>query len=99
MVFAREETRERLAGAGRGRRWVSALVIALAAEIIVSSMFSPAIYANVGLDVPRAVREARQNKHHRSLLRTSCANLMDFLGSVGLLTGPAARVYRRTGLL
>jgi len=99
MVFAREETRERLAGAGRGRRWVSALVIAIAADMIVSSMVGREVYANVGLDVDRAVREARHNEYHRSLLRTSCANLMDFLGSVGLLTPAAARVYRRTGLL
>ncbi|MGW6276242.1 AurF N-oxygenase family protein [Kribbella sp. NPDC055071] len=99
MVFARDETRERLAGAGRVRRWVSALVIALAADVIVSSMVVPEVYANVGLDVDRAVRAARHNKHHRSLLRASCANLMDFLGSMGLLTPAAARVYRRTGLL
>ena len=85
--------------AGRGRRWVSGLVIAIAADMIVSSMVGREVYANVGLDVDRAVREARHNEHHRSLLRTSCANLMDFLGSLGLLTPAASRVYRRTGLL
>jgi hypothetical protein len=99
MVFAREETRERLAGAGRGQRWVSALVIALAADMIVSSMIGREVYANAGLDADRALKDARHNEHHRSLLRTSCVNLMDFLGSVGLLTPAAARVYRRTGLL
>ena len=99
MVFAREETRERLAGAGRGRRWVSALVIALAADMIMSSMVGREVYANAGLDADRALKDARHNEHHRSLLRTSCVNLMDFLGSVGLLTPAAARVYRRTGLL
>jgi len=99
MVFAREETRERLTGAGRGRRWVSALVIALAADMIVSSMVARDVYANAGLDADRALKDARHNEHHRSLLRTSCVNLMDFLGSIGLLTPAAARVYRRTGLL
>ena len=53
---------------------------------------------NAGLDADRAVREARRNEHHRALLRSSCANLMDFLGEVGLLTPAATRVYRRTGL-
>ena len=48
MVFAREETRERLAGAGRGRRWVSALVIALAREHHVPSMVGRDVYANAG---------------------------------------------------
>jgi hypothetical protein len=99
MVFARDETRQRLAGAGRARRWTSALVVAVAADMIVSSMVTRQVYANAGLDVERAVRAARGNEHHRSLLRSSCANLMDFLGDVGLLTAPAARVYRRTGLL
>lgn len=99
MVFARDETRQRLVGAGWVRREVSALVIALAADMIVSSMVTRAVYANAGLDADRAVREARGNEHHRALMRSSCVNLMDFLGEVGLLTGPAARVYRRTGLL
>jgi hypothetical protein len=98
MVFARDETRQRLAGAGGARRWVSALVIAIAADMIVSSMVTRAVYANAGLDPERAVREARANEHHRALLRSSCANLMDFLGEVGLLTPAATRVYRRTGL-
>jgi para-aminobenzoate N-oxygenase AurF len=98
MVFARDETRQRLAGAGRARRWVSALVIAIAADMIVSSMVTRAVYANAGLDADRALREARANEHHRALLRSSCANLMDFLGEVGLLTPAATRVYRRTGL-
>ncbi len=99
MVFAREETRDRIAGAGLVRRQVSALVIALAADMIVSSMVSPAVYRNAGLDVGKAVTMARRNEHHRSLLRSSCANLMDFLAEVGLLTPAARRVYRRTGLL
>ncbi|ADB34206.1 hypothetical protein Kfla_5191 [Kribbella flavida DSM 17836] len=99
MVFAREETRQRIAGTGRAARWTSALVIALAADMIVSSMVGREVYANAGLDADRAVREARSNEHHRALLRSSCANLMDFLGEVGLLTAAAARVYRRTGLL
>jgi hypothetical protein len=99
MVFAREETRARLVDAGRTHRWTSALVIALAADMIVGSMVSPEVYRNAGLDVDRAVRLARRNEHHRSLLRSSCANLMDFLGEVGLLTPAARRVYRRTGLL
>ncbi|GAA0926563.1 diiron oxygenase [Kribbella koreensis] len=98
MVFARDETRQRLAGSGAARRWVSALVIAIAADMIVSSMVTRAVYANAGLDPERALREARANEHHRSLLRSSCANLMDFLGEVGLLTPAATRVYRRTGL-
>jgi hypothetical protein len=99
MMFARDETREALAGAGRARRWTSALVVSIAASVIVNAMVNPAVYKNVGLEVERAVREAAANEHHRALLRSSCAGLMEFLGSAGLLTGAAVRVYRRVGLI
>lgn len=99
MMFARDETRAALVGAGRARRWTSALVIAIAASVIVRAMVNPAVYANVGLDAGRAVREAAGNEHHRALMRSSCSGLMEFLGSAGLLTGPAVRIYRRVGLI
>jgi hypothetical protein len=99
MMFARDETREALAGAGRARRWTSALVVSIAASVIVNAMVNPAVYKNVGLEVERAVREAAANEHHRALLRSSCAGLMEFLGSAGLLSGAAVRVYRRVGLI
>ncbi|TDU83739.1 para-aminobenzoate N-oxygenase AurF [Kribbella voronezhensis] len=99
MMFARDETRQALAGAGRARRWTSALVISIAASVIVNAMVNPAVYANAGLNSARALREAAGNEHHRALLRSSCAGLMEFLGSTGLLTGPAVRVYRRVGLI
>ncbi|MEQ3554058.1 diiron oxygenase [Pseudonocardia nematodicida] len=99
MAFARDETRERLAGAGRLRRGVDAVVVAAAAYMIVTSMWSPQVYANAGLDTRRAVREARANEHHKALLRSSCAGLMEFLGSCGLLTRPALWFYRRANLI
>ena len=99
MAFARDETRERLRAAGPVRRRVSALVVAIAAYAIVTSMWNPAVYENAGLDRDRALREARHNKHFQSMLRSSCAGLMEFLDSCGMLTKPAVRVYRKAGLL
>ena len=99
MRFAREETRDRLAGVGRARRAVQALVVAFAAFFIVTSMWNPAVYANAGLDPKRARREARANEHHRAMLRSSCAGLMEFLDSVGLLTAPARALYRAAHIL
>ena len=99
MAFARDETRERLRAAGPLRRRTSALVVAIAAYAIVKSMWNPAVYENAGLDRDRALREARDNKHFQSMLRSSCAGLMEFLDSCGLLTKPAVRVYRQAGLL
>ncbi|RJQ87685.1 AurF N-oxygenase family protein [Amycolatopsis panacis] len=99
MKFAREETRERLEGAGRLRRQYNALVVSIASYFIVSSMVNPAVYANAGLDMRRAVREAKANEHHKSMMRTSCAGLMEFLASCGLLTRAATVFYKRANLI
>ncbi|MFF5932263.1 diiron oxygenase [Streptomyces sp. NPDC012508] len=99
MKFAREETRRRLRGASRARRHFHALVIAIASYVIVTSMVGRKVYESAGLDVERAVREARANEHHKSLMRSSCAGLMEFLSSAGLLTRPALAFYRRAHLI
>ncbi|MDT9687117.1 diiron oxygenase [Streptomyces sp. P9(2023)] len=99
MKFAREETRRRLRGASRARRGFHALVIAIASYVIVTSMVNRKVYESAGLDVERAVREAKANEHHKSLMRSSCAGLMDFLASAGLLTRPALVFYRRAHLI
>jgi hypothetical protein len=99
MKFAREETKERLRGAGRLRRQVNALVVSIAAYHIVTSMWNDKVYANAGLDEKRALREAKANEHHKSMLRSSCAGLMEFLDSCGLLTRPAMHFYKRANLI
>lgn len=99
MKFARQEIREHMRDKSRLRRGFSALVIAIVAEVIVSNMVSPKVYANVGLDVDRAKAEVRANEHRKAMLRTSSAHLMDFLAEAGLLTRPAMAVYRRVHML
>ncbi|GAA1957695.1 diiron oxygenase [Amycolatopsis minnesotensis] len=99
MKFAREETKERLAGAGWLRKQINALVVSIASYAIVTSMVNRSVYANAGLDKKRALREAKRNEHHKSMLRSSCAGLMEFLDSVGLLTKVSARVYKRANLI
>ena len=99
MKFARDETRKRLAGAGLIRRKIHALVIAIAAYVIVTSMVNKKVYANAGLDGERAIREAKANEHHKSMMRSSCSGLMEFLASTGLLTKPALVFYKRAHLI
>ncbi|MBT3149406.1 diiron oxygenase [Streptomyces sp. CHD11] len=99
MQFARDETRRHLARAGRLRRRVHAVLIAVAAYVIVTSMVNRKVYANAGLDEERALREARTNEHHKSMMRASCSGLMEFLASVGLLTRPALFFYQRAHLI
>ncbi|GAA4870597.1 AurF N-oxygenase family protein [Actinomycetospora straminea] len=99
MRFAREETRERLQGASALRRQFDALVVAFAGFFIVTSMWNGKVYENAGLDPRRARREAKRNQNHRALLRSSCAGLMEFLDSAGLLTAPAKVLYRAAHVL
>ena len=99
MRFAREETRDRLTGAGRIRRQIDAVAVAGAAYFIVTSMWNDKVYANAGLDSRRALREAKGNEHHRAMLRSSCAGLMEFLDSCGLLTRAATWFYKRANLV
>ncbi|MGW3962715.1 AurF N-oxygenase family protein [Amycolatopsis sp. NPDC005003] len=99
MKFAREETRERLRGAGWLRRQVNGLVVAIASYFIVTSMVNGKVYENAGLDGKRARREAKANEHHKSMLRSSCAGLMEFLHSAGLLTKPSLWFYKRANLI
>ncbi|SEP53078.1 AurF N-oxygenase family protein [Amycolatopsis saalfeldensis] len=99
MKFAREETRERLKGAGWVRRQFTALVVAIASYVIVGSMVNRDVYANAGLDAKRAIPAAKANEHHKAMMRSSCAGLMEFLGSAGLLTKPATWFYQRANLI
>ncbi|MEU4261807.1 diiron oxygenase [Streptomyces sp. NPDC025273] len=99
MKFARAETRRHLGGAGRIRRQIHAFVIAVASYVIVTSMVNKDVYANAGLDSERAIAEAKDNEHHKSMMRSSCSGLMDFLASARLLTRPALVFYKRAHLI
>lgn len=99
MKFARDETRSRLRTAGPLRRHINALVVAIASYYIVTSMVNRDVYANAGLDSTRARAEAKANEHHKSLMRSSCSGLMEFLASARLLTKPALFFYKRAHLI
>lgn len=99
MKFARDETRKRLRGAGPLRRQLNSLVVAIASYYIVTSMVNRKVYANAGLDTERALAEAATNEHHKSLMRSSCSGLMEFLASARLLTKPALFFYKRADLI
>ncbi|WLP91879.1 diiron oxygenase [Gordonia sp. NB41Y] len=99
MKFAREEVRESVKGIGWARRQFSALVIAMGAYMIVTSLVQKKAYADAGLDADRARREMLGNAHFHSMIRSSCTHLMEFLDEVGLLTRPAMRYYRKAFML
>lgn len=99
MKFARDQTSKRLSGAGRLRRQINAFVVAIASYYIVTSMVNPKVYANAGLDEKRALAEAKANEHRKSMMRSSCSGLMEFLASSRLLTKPALAFYKRAHLI
>lgn len=99
MKFAREEVRESMKGISWARRQRSAFLVAAAASFIFTSLIRPEAYEHAGLDKHRAVKEMRSNPHFQSMVRSSCAHLMEFLDEVGLLTKPAAKIYRKVHML
>jgi hypothetical protein len=99
MTFAREETRAAMKNASFLRRQINGVVVAIAGRLIVASMWNKQIYANAGLDVRRASKEAKANENHHAKLRSACTGLMSFLSSTGLLTGPAKAIYQRGHLI
>ncbi|WP_193605458.1 AurF N-oxygenase family protein [Nocardioides dongkuii] len=99
MKFARQEIRERMAGASATRKRTSSVVIAAAAYFIVKNMVNEGVYVAAGLDPTTAIAAARSNEHHKTMVRNSCSHLMHFLAEVGLLSRPAMRIYQRVNLI
>ncbi|SOD71443.1 para-aminobenzoate N-oxygenase AurF [Jatrophihabitans sp. GAS493] len=99
MKFARQEIRERMDGVGAGRRYRSGVVIAVAANIIVSNMVNKRVYAAAGLDTKRALAEAKSNPHRKAMMRSSCVHLMEFLSESGLLSKTAMAIYKRVDMI
>ncbi|HCS56272.1 MAG TPA: hypothetical protein DIW80_02410 [Gordonia polyisoprenivorans] len=99
MKFAREEVRESMQGISWARRQFSALYVSVAAYMIVSSLVQRKAFEDAGLDADRAVEEMNHNSHFQSMIRSSCAHLMEFLDEVGLLTRPAMHYYRKVHML
>ena len=99
MKFARQEIRDHVARVSEPRRHLSALVVAIAAQVITTSMVNPAVYSAAGLDPRRASREVAASQHRRAMFRSSSVHLMHFVSEAGLLTPAAARIYRRIHML
>ena len=99
MRFAREETLRRAQGMSKAHRAASRACIAIASNLIVSSMINPAVYAAAGLDTERALREAKNNRFRAEKIRESSQPLMRFLDEADLLGGPSRHLYKRVNML
>jgi len=99
MRFAREEIIRRAGGLSKRRRAVERAYLAAGAAVITANLVTPRVYAASGLDVDRAVREAKNNTHYQRKLRVSAAKLMGFLDEVGMVGGPSRKLYENVNLL
>jgi hypothetical protein len=97
--FAREELARQMTTAPRWQTARTRASSAEAARVISRSLISPQVYASVGLDPAYAAGLARTSPHRRDVLRQSAAKLMDFLEELGMLRGPARRLWQSSGLL
>lgn len=99
MKFARDEIHEHVQRLGPVRRYLSAIAIAGVSYFIVSNLVNARVYDSVGLDRERAVAAARANEHHKSIMRTACGGLMQFMSQAGLLNKVAVRIYRQVNMI
>ncbi len=99
MRFAREELARRAPHLSPSQRRRHRAVIAVVADVIVSNLVHPGVYAAVGLDPERARAAADANEHYAEQLRSSASQLTSFLTELGLMGGPTLRLWRRTRLI
>lgn len=97
--FAREELARQMAEIGPVAKVVSNLVSALAAGLIVSSLVSPDVYRDVGLDPAEAIRAARRNPNAAANRRWMAEKIIAFLAEQGLVTWYARPIYRLVHLV
>ena len=97
--FAREELARQMTQIGPVARVVSNVVSALVGAVVVSSLVSPAVYRDAGLDVAEAVRAARANPNAAETRRWMAEKIMTFLADQGMVRWYTRPIYRRARLL
>lgn len=99
MAYARVENRTAWHGLGRLDRERTKIVLGLVASISATNLVHPRVYACVGLDPKQAHRVAEANPHWRESRRWMARKAVASLDEVGMLSGPARRIWRRVGLV
>jgi len=97
--YAREELVRGMESLSRSALELHRFVTAVVAYTVVDIMVHPGAYAAVGLD-PRQAREvARANPYHHDTRRWMAEKIAEFLTDVGMIGGPAKRLWRKAHLL
>ncbi|GAB3672525.1 diiron oxygenase [Actinocorallia lasiicapitis] len=99
IKYAREELKRQVARLSPARRRAYALMLTPAAYEISRGLIHPSCYTAVGLDPKEAVRVAAQSPHRRDTLAWMFKRTATFFDEVGLLDGPARKVWQHYGIL
>lgn len=97
--YARDELVRQCAVESRWKRERTRLMIGRAAVVIATRLVHPRVYAAVGIEPAAGSRAARANPHRRETLAWAAKRLVPFFDDLGLIDGPAKRLWRRSGLL
>ncbi len=99
IKFAREGVVHRAQSMSRLERVLVANLNGLGGAVLGRSLVHRGIYHRAGLDVDRALREARANQHHNEMAIVGFASLAAFLEENGLMGRIARLMWRRHGFL
>ncbi len=99
VSYAREAVLRKAPRLGRAALERHRLITALTSWAVVEAMVDPTVYAAVGLDPRRAVREARANPVRQESRLWSAERVTGFLRDTGMIGGPTTVVWRAAGLV
>jgi hypothetical protein len=97
--FARDELARQVASSSKPRKLYCQIVVGRAAYTVTHALINPQAYAAVGLDPARAGAAAWANPHFRETLRWAGTRVTTYLQELGLIEGPARRLWRAAALV
>ncbi|WP_019632993.1 AurF N-oxygenase family protein [Actinomadura atramentaria] len=97
--YARAEIERSMAGLSRSALTRHRLVTAVGATAALEFMIDPAVYRCVGLEPDEGREMALANPHHRATRYWLGQKIVPFIEELGLVSGPAAVLWRRAGLI
>jgi hypothetical protein len=91
--FAREEVARQMRAIGPLAKIISNLASAIVAAFVATSMISPDVYREVGLDPTEATKAARNNPNYHETRRWMAEKIMSFLTDQGMVTWYSRPIY------
>ncbi|HTJ34453.1 MAG TPA: diiron oxygenase [Dactylosporangium sp.] len=97
--FARDELARQVARSWKPRKWYCQVIVGRAAYTVTHTLINPQVYAAVGLDPARAGAVAWSNPNFRETLRWAGSRVTTYLQELGLVEGPARRLWQSAALI